>query len=269
MIIFLVRAHASFEYQLDEQAQKETWAKQLPQDCKVFWLYGDPTISDSYEQAEKLFVPCVDDMENMLQKVIVAIDYLSTKYSPDLLVLTTTNTYWNLRKTRKLLPIMQKRNYEFSGYFLKWIWGDTEIIRNGDSFVSGASMLLRPSAFDSLKRINLSMYRQVLDDVAISHYLSSNRLAPMPIKRNNLFAHHLFVPRSHSRVKGVVDLQHNRERMRDIDDFYNSKKFPHRLLAYLRLQLRELARIQDFNLSRIPKILKREIGRIRVSKGRK
>ena len=46
MIVFLIRAHASCEYQLDEASQRETWASVEAEGVNIFWIFADPSIKE-------------------------------------------------------------------------------------------------------------------------------------------------------------------------------------------------------------------------------
>ena len=268
MIVFLIRAHESYEYQLDELSQRETWASDEVGEVEIFWLYANPCIKEIEISDRRITLPGNDDMESMLKKVLTGIQYVAEIYNPELIVLTTTNTYWDTKRTKKVLKIMEKSNKQFGGNIIKWIWGDTETIKNGDFYASGPSMFFRPEAYESLVQLVPTDYIGVWDDAAMSHHLTFMGFELMPIKRSNIFAHHIFVPRSHYRLKGVVKRQHNRDRMRDIHRFY-TVRIVNKPLAYFLIQFRELRRIVNVNPLRIRGIMKRELSRASVARGKK
>jgi hypothetical protein len=268
MIVFLIRAHASCEYQLDEASQRETWANVEAEGVNIFWIFADPSIKEIEINDRRVIVPGYDDIENMLKKVLTGIQLVAEIYNPELIVLTTTNTYWDIQRTKKVLKIMEKLNKQFGGNIIKWIWGDTQTIKNGDFYASGPSMFFRSKAYESLMQLDPSDYVGLWDDAAISHHLSLMGFELMPIKRSNIFAHHIFVPRSHYRLKGVIKRQHNRDRMSDIHKFYTTKGIE-KAIAYFLIQFRELRRVASVNPLRIRSVLKRELSRARVARGTK
>lgn len=259
--IYLIRGHDSEEYQLDERAQRKTWAKGSDTADKVLWLYGDESLSESKEFDRRIYVPCQDNMQTMLQKVLLGLKYCMDAYRPEFVVLSTTNTYWNLEKSKQCFIEMKDSRTNFAGYLIKWRWEDTQTIKTGDFYVSGRSMFFDYYALQSLSFMDEENYRGLYDDAAISHYLMSRNFTPKHIKRNNFSSNHVFLPHSHIVVKGVVRRQDNRDRMHDIDIFFR-KKGLRKLFFYITMHIREIRRLDEIKLAKLPNWLRREFSRI-------
>jgi len=259
--IYLIRGHHSKEYQLDEIAQRETWARSTGTTDRVFWLYGDESLTDSIELDQRIYVPCVDNMNSMLQKVLLGLKYCINVYNPEFVVLTTTNTFWNIRKARKCLAEIRKSRISFAGYLTKWRWDDTPTIKTGDLYVSGRSMIFHRDALQSLNFMNVEDYEGPYDDAAISHYLMSKRIMPKNIKRNDFSSNHLFFPHSHIVVKGVLRRQDNRDRMHEIDMFFRKKGLK-KIFSYVTVHIREMRRVDGIKLVKLPNWIRREFSRI-------
>lgn len=245
-ILFLVRGHKDF-YE-DEVAQAQTWAKENAR-YQTFWVHGNENVESPMLKDRQILIPLSDSRPNMLAKVIEALKFSLNISNPELVVLTTTNTYFNIPRVLKALQVMKRRDFQLAGHLEQWSHRDPtnimkgQLISKGDLFINGASMLLREQAFRLLTKIHPGDYIDVPDDLAISYHFKEVQIPWIHVPRNNLYSSHFFVPRYAHRVKGINNKKHTSQRIILIHNIYSSSSFYRKCLAYFRLQIIEIARV--------------------------
>lgn len=261
-VLILVRSHKDFI--LDEATQKSTWAKNC-ENFEIYWLHGDSMSQSLDTRSSRVHQPFPDTRINMLKKVVSSIQLLES-HNPDLIILTTTNTYWNKTKIFHWFECMQSNQMYFAGHVETWSFKDAtsdeklQNIKKGDSFINGATMLLRPEAYRSLLQISLEKYLQIPDDVAISDFLKGCGFRFQNFNRNNMYQSHIFLPNATSRVKGVLTKSHTRDRMNDIHRYYMARNFRQKVISFLYIHYRELRRISTKKLMHPVSFLLRNFG---------
>lgn len=259
-VLFLIRGHQEFES--DELVQKSTWARDSKH-VSFYWLHGNECDSKIDLQTRRIYHPFSDTRQNMLRKVIFSIRALASEMKPDLLVLTTTNTYFDCRKIPNMLNEMTCSNIEIAGHTERWSHKDETSdkslikIKKGDFFINGASMFLRPNAYKSLISIDLDRYKEIPDDIAITDHLKASNFEILHIKRNNMYQTHIFVPSLVSRVKGTNNLRHTQERMIDLHHYYLTNNRLQRFFIMIKIHLKEITRVEPKRLFSPNKFIRR------------
>jgi len=224
-IVVLALSTLDTEYQLDESAQRRTWAREDSKEVKVIWVRGGG--SHFYEDGDRnLVVPASEDFGSILAKTLLAIEWINTNLNPDVIVRSNTSSYFQLDKLKRVVNKFQQNQEDFGGYFETY---------NSERFINGAGIFLKRSAIEALTQMNPSDWVNIPDDVAISRYLLHRGLKAASLKRNNLAYHHFFFPSHHSRVKGWSNRKLTRSRMELIHEFYSSGSQITKIYIYWRL----------------------------------
>ena len=245
-ILFLIRGHKDFLE--DELTQRQTWAKESPLH-QTFWVHGDEKIERPLVKDRQILIPLNDSRLNMLTKVLEAVKFSLSFSNPELIILTTTNTYFHIPRVMNVLEMMKSKEFQLAGHLENWSHRDsTEIMRGkliskGEQFINGATMLLREQAYRSLTGISPKDYLSVPDDLAISYHFKEVGVAWLHVPRNNMYSSHFFIPKYSHRIKGTNDKGHTSKRMILIHNFYNSTNIYRMCLAYLKLQIAEVANV--------------------------
>jgi hypothetical protein len=265
-ILFLIRGHKSADYALDEEAQRETWAKHDSDSFQCVWVHGLAEIQRPLLENRKIYIPCEDTYEKLLTKTIFAIRTFLEYPFWDYCIVTNTSSYWNIGKTLEAIVAMREKQQHVAGFIEVYKWENSTPIRYQDKFINGAGIYLSRAAAMSLAKMNPEIYRGIADDVAISHYLQKEGWFMHPKPRNTIYSNHIFIPRAHIRVKGYGNRELTRQRMHLIDDYFAEKTFLGRFQGYTRIMRNEIESMSRPRLSDIPRYLKREISRVRANK---
>lgn len=224
-IVVLALSTLDSEFQLDESAQRRTWAREDSKEVKVIWVRGGG--SHFYEDGDRnLVVPAPEDFGSILAKTLLAIEWINTNLNPDVIVRSNTSSYFQLDKLKKVVNKFQQNQEDFGGYFESY---------NSERFVNGAGIFLKRSAIEALSQMNPNDWIDIPDDVAISRYLFNHGLKASSLRRNNLAYHHFFFPSHHSRVKGWSNRELTRSRMELIHKFYSSGSLITKIYIYWKL----------------------------------
>jgi hypothetical protein len=245
-VLFIIRGHRNYE--IDEIAQRSTWAS-AESKSQVFWVHGNESNRGTYCEDRRIIVSLEDSRNNMLKKVLEALRFVTMDAQPDLVVLTTTNTYFYVPKVREILAFMVKKEYDLAGHQEVWSHRDRTVItkgsllKKGNYFMNGAGMLLRPNAYNALLEISCKDYEGIPDDLAISYHFKEKGIPWLHIPRNNLYTSHLFYPSYSHRIKGLNDKHHTSQRMFLIHNFYTAGHFVSICFAFLKIHWHELKTI--------------------------
>jgi hypothetical protein len=118
-------------------------------------------------------------------------------------------------------------------------------------FVSGSAIILNHSAAKVLSGMDWQLYDSIPDDVAISHFLWTNKVALMHLSRNNYHITHFPISASIHRLKSSEFSHLTSERMKLLDNFNSANKIQSRVFSFLYMLKIELVNsIQNSTLFR-------------------
>ena len=230
-IVFVVIASEDSLHEHDLKTQQETWAKNLPEDFQVVWLRGSKRQQVNFCDGT-LYVGCPELYENILQKTILGIRYLTENIDFDILIRTNVSTYFNPERLRVELNKDRYAKSFYGGYIDRTKGGYFGTSGSLD-YISGTGIFLSRKAAEKLSRLDYRTYIDVPDDVAISHFLENTAIGRIRMTRNNLGSTHLFFPSYHIRAKSSAVPELASTRMRLIDSYFHEKTFFGLCMAYL------------------------------------
>jgi hypothetical protein len=149
------------KYQILKRYQK-VYLDKFKNDIKFFYIeYKKDINEDVVEIDDFIFIKGNEDpmIPNLLNKNIIAINYINKKYNFDFILRTNLSSIWNISKLLSLYNEIPKSNF-FGGY----------VIFN--SFISGTGIFISKDLIEKLLKINTN-YFNVLDDVAISTHMKN------------------------------------------------------------------------------------------------
>ena len=152
------------KYQILKKYQK-VYLDKFKNDIKFFYIeYKKDINEDVVEMDDFIFIKGNEDpmIPNLLNKNIIAINYINKKYNFDFILRTNLSSIWNISKLLSLYNEIPKSNF-FGGY----------VIFN--SFVSGTGIFISRDLIEKLLKINTN-YFNVLDDVAISTHMKNQEI---------------------------------------------------------------------------------------------
>ena len=237
-ILFLIIASKNEVNESDRISQSNTWAFQDLDDISILWLRGWD--KDHYSLVgRELYVPCVEEYENILEKTILGINYALENMNFDILIRSNVSTYFDLVLLGKELA----RN-QFSGDFYGGYVDKTKGSYFGGSapyeYLSGTGIFLSKSCAQLLSKLKPQDFTGIPDDVAISEFCRSHGLRRIRMKRNNLYSTHLFFPTFHIRAKSSTDSHLAGKRMVLINDYFAAKTALDRIRIYTSIQIKEI-----------------------------
>jgi hypothetical protein len=230
-VVFLVIASDDPVHQADLEVQRQTWAASIPSDCRVVWLRGSENNVANLD-GDTLFVPCREIYKNILEKTLLGVRYVLENMDFDILVRTNVSTYFD---SARLIAELDKKYYSdtfFGGYIDKTSGGYFGQKRAFE-YISGTGVFLSRDAAAILSNMNSEEFSDSPDDVAISHYLSSQGIPLVRMLRNNLSSTHIFLPSFFTRTKSSADASLAGARMVLLHQYFSSSKLIQRVNVVL------------------------------------
>lgn len=241
-VVFLVIASEDPVHQNDLEIQRQTWASSIPMESRVIWLRGSRESVATLE-GDTLFVPCKELYENILEKTILGIRYVTENLEFDILVRTNVSTYFDYKR---LINELTKKIYSnpFVGGYVDKTKGHYFGNNKAFEYISGTGIFLSMGAALTLAQLNSVEFRGIPDDVAISHFLSTKSLRLVRMNRNNLASTHLFLPSFFTRTKSSTDSALAGKRMVLIHEYFNTKANLGRVKILLKMFKLEIAALR-------------------------
>lgn len=258
-VVFLILSHHQKDFLLDEEAQRQTWAKDLSSNgARAIWLRGSSTTKEvSYdEQTFILTVPVEDSFDNILEKTILGIKYVSERFDPEIIIRTNTSSYFDIERINRVIKSRLCGGNVLGGHYEKFSGRLKDQDFSDYTFVNGAGIFLPRFSYRSLIGCEPDTYMNFPDDVAITHFLRGKGFSTVEIKRNNLCYHHIYFPRAHVRVKGWSNRALTRERMFRVHRFVTAR-FLGKIVSWFALEIWEIRSVRDLNLAKVISYLRR------------
>lgn len=236
-VIILIIAGGGEIHEIDELAQRQTWAKSPAEGVEVIWLRGRPGSEFIFED-RTLYVPCENNFSSILQKTVLGIQWVELNRSFDLLIRSNTSTYFNLAD-------FNLSNFK---YQLDSVGGTFETSRKsfasfpkGYRYLNGSGLYLGRTAISALTGMNPQEFIGIPDDLAIHSFFESVGFKFYEVPRNNLDLHHIFVPRTQVRVKSWSKPELTISRMGLVHEYFQSLFFSERLVRWWLIELNEIS----------------------------
>lgn len=238
-VIFLVIASEDPVHQHDLEIQRRTWASSVANGSRVIWLRGSEGCVAAMN-GDTLFVPCKELYGNILEKTILGIRYVLENFDFDVLVRTNVSTYFDCSRLEREL---EKKLYSkpFVGGYVDKTNGNYFGNMRTFEYISGTGIFLSKSAALTLGKLKLDDFKASPDDVAISHYLSTNGVPLIRMNRNNLASTHIFFPSFFTRAKSSADSSLAGRRMVLLHEYFTSKSLLSRLKTALKIFKSEIS----------------------------
>ena len=147
------------KYQILKKYQK-VYLDKFKNDIKFFYIeYKDDISNDIVEIDDFIFIKGTEDpmIPNLLNKNIIAINYINKKYNFDFILRTNLSSIWNIYKLLDLYHIIPKTNL-FGGYLIF------------NQFITGTGIFISKDLIKKLLEIDVNRFYE-LDDVAISNHM--------------------------------------------------------------------------------------------------
>ena len=156
-IVVLALSTLDSEFQLDESAQRRTWARKDSKEVKVIWVRGGG--SHFHDDGDRnLVVPAPEDFRSILAKTLLAIKWINTNLNPDVIIRSNTSSYFQLDKLKKVVNKFQQNQEDFGGYFESY---------NSERFINGAGIFLKRRAIEALSQMNPNDWIDIPDNIKI------------------------------------------------------------------------------------------------------
>jgi hypothetical protein len=252
-VVFFLLASDDPINEADRISQTNTWAKDVKNDVKVFWIRGSNGCD--YQLIEDtLFVPCPEGYGNILQKTILASQWLLENVTAELFVRSNTSTYFDLRKIDSVANLFSGSNAKWGGYV------DTcedAYFSKGLKFrfVTGTGIYLNSKSLKKVSEMDFTEYTGVPDDIAISHHFETLKIPPISHSRNNFGSTHVFIPCFQIRAKSSDNYKLASKRMGWIQKYYDANilKKP---IIYTAIALLELSHVRFRKENVVPYFLR-------------
>jgi hypothetical protein len=245
-VIFLLLSGGGERHDLNEVAQRETWAKTNPPWAEIFWLKADATLrSVSVDRPNRIiWIPSPENYGNLLLKTVVALRYLIEHESFSYVIRSNTSNYFVLPEVLKKLKDLpraglyggQNMMHVFKGRNRPWF----QRVR----YISGAGIWMTRDLVLKVADVDTMKYRHLVDDVAIGAHLKGYPI--LEVKRVNIGDFEPLAPCHSLRVKSELHAPETVRRMYEVHQVFNSPS------DYVLKQ-----RLKDFDKSEI-QLLSRE-----------
>jgi hypothetical protein len=218
-ILYFALAANAFDHELHKASQVETWAKNINPESRVIWVYGDPSLAGGILVGNDLFLPVAEKYENILEKTILGIKWALDNLEFDYLIRTNTSNYFYDPLVRQHLRKISNSENTIGGVQAQWkgsIFGKRRL----HNYISGAGIYMSRLNVGILAHMSSHEYRGIPDDVAIGHFLFSNRAKSKSIPRNDVTDFKPFWPMPQIRVKSWDEGEVTAFRMHEIHRIY-------------------------------------------------
>lgn len=232
-VIILIIASNDMVHQNDMETQIDTWINSCPSNIKVIFLRG---WQNNFYQFKNniLFVPCPEEYSLILRKTLLGIEFILKNLDFDVLIRTNVSTYF---EPRRLLLELSRPRYkkDFAGGYIDRSSQPLISLGKSSEYISGTGIFLSKNVAKIVTEMDPENYRDVFDDVAISHFLQKKGVKILRLARNNLHSTHFFVPTFHIRMKNSFDPKTAGIRMRLTHDFFQERILHKKLGVYLKI----------------------------------
>lgn len=242
-IVYLNLATDEEPFQSHMKAQKGTWASNLQ--STAIWIYGSYLSEAKYsEEANRLDLPVREAFENILEKSVLGIEWAVNNLEFDYIVRGNTSNYYDDQTLRVFLSNLADHEY-FVGSELGSAEQNRTTKVNAGQYLSGTGIILSRNAARKVLDLDLTLYTDWPDDVAISHHLSNHGLQFTRIQRGDITDFKPLMFTTQYRVKSWTNHEHTSERMWTVDKILK-KHFFEAFAVFLQFNLIEYQRYSRY-----------------------
>lgn len=165
-LLVLVISADEYPYDVLEDAIRETWAKDVPKECEVFFLKQKPFIGECYVDGDTFYAIGKESWQTIGRKTVQSFEYFYKNTDFDYIFRTNLSSYVDLEK---LLDFIDNNKIVYDGFIGH---------HNGLPFSSGAGILISKNTIKTIID-NKSIWRHdIPDDVALAKLLKSFNIVP-------------------------------------------------------------------------------------------
>jgi hypothetical protein len=238
VLVVLALASTTGPHQANEETQRLTWASAVPSGCVVHWLRGDPSV-DAITQLENgtVLFPYPDEGSMALEKTRAGVQWALEQYAAPFIMRTTSSSFFDLEMlVSEILEL--PRNDVYRGVMGSY----PSSIRGEVPFISGASAVMTRDVAALLSSIPSGDYLDLLEDVAIGHFLQLKQVPVSPCHRLDVTVGDLLQRSSYIRLKSYRSDAVTRKRMKEAFDVATALSQPERMRLLGRHDRRETFR---------------------------
>ncbi len=249
-LVVLVLAHGSQPHLSNQIAQRQTWARVLPEGVEVFWIYEDiGAATVSCDSDRNLFVPVSREEDatmkygTSVEKTGRAMRWALDAFQPNYLLRTNTSSYFSLD-----LLLAELTELPESGVYLGVRC--TAQLASGRTveFISGACALFTPDTAEIISHAGGMSYRGELEDVVLGAILESSGIKPTSGTRIGLEYGEPLAAGSFVRLKSFITDNLTVERMHDVHEVFSCRCKDERTERLRRLDIAEVWRLSTESL---------------------
>jgi hypothetical protein len=179
-LVILVLSHYEDPYDKLEECIRETWAKRIPKNVKLFFYHGKKTVdlvSDcDHIIGDKIITNTNESIENIGYKTIRSFEKVFYNLDFEYLFRTNSSSYVDVERLLLYLNNKSKQNF-YSGLIG---------LHNGNSFASGAGYFLSRDLVKLVIEHKNDWKHHLIDDLALSDLLRDLDVHPVDAPRMDI-----------------------------------------------------------------------------------
>ena len=240
-VILLIAGAAKEPHSLNEDAQRETWARDFS--FPVYWIHGDAPgagralVETVDTENRRIDVALPENFSNLLEKSLRALQWALDSQEFDFVVRSNSSSFWNEAELVKLIATLPR-----SGLYAGPI-GTWSSPGGAWDYIGGSALFMSRDVAEVASRADVSLYRNLPDDVALGHWMREVGVKPVALRGSRIVDYEPPTPAAFSRMKHWTDAKVTRSRMRRLDRVYRSQDFSTVLRALAIFNLWELLSI--------------------------
>jgi len=166
-LLVLVISADEYPYDKLENTITETWAKEIPKECEVFFLKQKPFIDDCYVDGDTFYAIGKESWQTIGHKTVQSFEYFYKNTDFDYIFRTNSSSYVDLEKLLDFIDNNNKITYD-------GVIGHHQ----GLPFSSGAGILISKNTIKTVINNKDTWRHDVADDVALAKLLKSFNIIP-------------------------------------------------------------------------------------------
>ncbi len=217
-IVILALSDGGREHHKDCETAKVTWAFQTNPNIMVAFIRISEEKNIVYKD-RMLYLPKYAQYFSILEKTLLAMEWVINNWKFDLLIRTNVSTYFDFQKLLMLGDKIPVEKPIIAGYPQRTKIG----LEKSIMFLNGASIIISRSGVMAMLNGIHKFNRATADDVSISVAARELKLKFLYYPRNNLSDTHFFIPSAITRVKSSHNSEAASARLLLLYNYFQSK----------------------------------------------
>ena len=184
-IALLIPAGGAASHDRNAEAQLATNFAQIPPGFIVSRVWSSDPDSSIVDDGVDLYIPGIEGYFEILRKSLAAIRYVSEKHNPDFIIRGNSSNYFQFAAIFDLLEPLNP-SLDFYGGSIGEISADITPLNLALKYVGGSGIYLSRKTYLRLMKMDSELYENVVDDVAIGHFLRDAGVRFTPVSRNDV-----------------------------------------------------------------------------------